>query len=143
MADNPAASVFSIAAGAAGLKIFGVVLWAAAITSVVGSAYTSVSFLRTLHPALDKHHRLITTIFILVSSGFFMLAGLPPVGLLVAAGTLNGFILPVAMAILLLAATKRHITGAYSHPLWMTIMGWLVVIVMGIMAGKVLLDAVS
>jgi Mn2+/Fe2+ NRAMP family transporter len=63
---NPAASVFSIAAGTAGLKIFGVVLWAAAITSVVGSAYTSVSFLRTLHPSLDKNHRIITTLFILV-----------------------------------------------------------------------------
>jgi Mn2+/Fe2+ NRAMP family transporter len=143
LADNPAASVFSIAAGEVGYRIFGVVLWCAAITSVVGSAYTSVSFLRTLHPQLDKHHRLITTIFILVSSGFFILAGRPPVGLLVAAGTLNGFILPIAMAILLLAVNRRHITGTYSHPVWMTILGWLVVIVMGIMAGRVLVDAVS
>jgi Mn2+/Fe2+ NRAMP family transporter len=142
MADNPAASVFSIAAGATGLKIFGVVLWAAAITSVVGSAYTSVSFLRSLHPALDKHHRIITTIFILISSGFFILAGMPPVGLLVAAGTLNGFILPIAMAILLAAAARRNIAGTYSHPVWMSTIGWLVVIIMGIMAGKVLIDAV-
>jgi Mn2+/Fe2+ NRAMP family transporter len=141
--DNPAASVFSIAAGEVGYRIFGVVLWCAAITSVVGSAYTSVSFLRTLHPALDKHHRLITTIFILVSSGFFILAGVPPVGLLIAAGTLNGFILPIAMAILLVAVNRRHIVGTYSHPLWMTIIGWLVVIIMGIMAGRVLADAVS
>jgi Mn2+/Fe2+ NRAMP family transporter len=143
LTDNPAASVFSIAAGELGLRIFGVVLWCAAITSVVGSAYTSVSFLRTLHPKLNQHHRLITTIFILVSSGFFMLAGVPPVGLLIAAGTLNGFILPIAMAILLVAATRRHIVGTYSHPVWMTIIGWLVVIIMGIMAAKVLIDAVS
>lgn len=39
--DNPAASVFQIAAGDIGYKIFGIVLWSAAITSVVGSAYTS------------------------------------------------------------------------------------------------------
>lgn len=141
--DNPAASVFSIAAGNAGLKIFGMVLWAAAITSVVGSAYTSVSFLRTLHPALDKHHRIITTLFILVSSSFFIMAGVPPRNILVAAGTLNGFILPVALALLLLAAMKPRIAGTYSHPLWMTIIGWMVVLVMGIMAGKVLIDAVG
>jgi Mn2+/Fe2+ NRAMP family transporter len=141
LSDNPAGSVFSIAAGAVGYKIFGVVLWCAAITSVVGSAYTSVSFLRTLHPALDKHHRIVTTIFILISSGFFMLAGMPPVKLLVAAGTLNGFILPFALALLLLAATRRRIAGNYSHPLWLSILGWMVVIVMGIMAAKVLADA--
>lgn len=139
--DNPAASVFSIAAGAVGYKIFGVVLWCAAITSVVGSAYTSVSFLRTLHPALDKHHRIVTTIFILISSGFFILAGMPPIKLLVTAGTLNGFILPVALMLLLLAATRRRIVGNYSHPLWLSILGWMVVIVMGIMAAKVLSDA--
>lgn len=143
LADNPAASVFSNAAGAVGLKIFGVVLWCAAITSVVGSAYTSVSFLRTLHPVLDKHHRVVTTVFILISSGFFMLAGMPPVRLLVAAGTLNGFILPVAMAILLLAARQHRITGDYSHPFWLTILGWLVVFVMGIMAAQVLINAFS
>jgi Mn2+/Fe2+ NRAMP family transporter len=55
--DNPAAAVFQIAAGDIGYKIFGVVLWSAAITSLVGSAYTSVSFLRTLHPSLEKYHR--------------------------------------------------------------------------------------
>jgi Mn2+/Fe2+ NRAMP family transporter len=143
LADNPAASVFRIAAGAAGYKIFGVVLWCAAITSVVGSAYTSVSFLRTLHPKLEANHRLITTIFILISSGVFILAGMPPVSLLIAAGTLNGFILPVALALLLMAARQRRIAGTYSHPLWMSIMGWLVVLVMGIMAAKVLVDAVS
>jgi Mn2+/Fe2+ NRAMP family transporter len=140
---NPAASVFSIAAGTAGLKIFGVVLWAAAITSVVGSAYTSVSFLRTLHPSLDKNHRIITTLFILVSSGIFITAGIPPRNLLVAAGTLNGFILPIALALLLLAAYQQKIIGNYKHPLWMSIIGWLVVLVMGIMAAKVLTDAVG
>ena len=140
---NPAASVFSIAAGNAGYKIFGVVLWCAAITSVVGSAYTSVSFLRTFHPKLDANHRLIITIFILVSSSFFILGGMPPVGILVTAGTLNGLILPIALAILLLSAYKKRITGNYKHPLWMSIIGWLVVAVMGAMAADVLLDAIG
>ncbi|NOT07911.1 MAG: divalent metal cation transporter, partial [Gemmatimonadales bacterium] len=45
---NPPASMFRFAAGEAGYRLFGAVMWAAAITSVVGSAYTSVSFIRTL-----------------------------------------------------------------------------------------------
>jgi Mn2+/Fe2+ NRAMP family transporter len=140
---NPAASVFKIAAGDAGYKIFGVVLWCAAITSVVGSAYTSVSFLRTFHPKLEANHRLITTAFILVSSAFFIFAGKPPVKLLVAAGTLNGFILPLALGLLLMAATKKRITGNYRHPLWLSIIGWIVVAAMAVMAVKVLSDVVG
>ena len=42
--SNPAASAFKSAAGLLGYKFFGVVLLAASITSVVGAAYTSVSF---------------------------------------------------------------------------------------------------
>lgn len=40
---NPPASVFNLAVGNVGYKIFGVVMWAAAISSVIGAAYTSVS----------------------------------------------------------------------------------------------------
>jgi Mn2+ and Fe2+ transporters of the NRAMP family len=141
--DNPPASVFSIAAGAAGLKIFGVVLWAAAITSVVGSAYTSISFFRTFHPFLNKHHRIPTTIFILISAVFFISAGIAPKKLLIAAGTLNGFTLPIALALLLLAARNKCIAKDYQHPVWLTIIGWFVVIVIGIMAGKVLSDNIG
>jgi Mn2+/Fe2+ NRAMP family transporter len=68
---------------------------------------------------------------------------MPPRNLLVAAGTLNGFILPIALALLLLAAYQQKIIGNYKHPLWMSIIGWLVVLVMGIMAAKVLTDAVG
>lgn len=46
--DNPPASVFQLAAGDVGFKLFGIVIWAAAITSVVGAAYTSVSFFEDL-----------------------------------------------------------------------------------------------
>ena len=50
-ASNPSADVFRRAVGGIGYRLFGVVMWSAAITSVVGSAYTSVSFLRSLGPA--------------------------------------------------------------------------------------------
>ena len=44
---NPAASAFQYALGQVGLVVFGVIFWAAAITSVIGASYTSVSFITT------------------------------------------------------------------------------------------------
>jgi Mn2+/Fe2+ NRAMP family transporter len=140
--DNPAASVFQIAAGNIGYKIFGVVLWSAAITSVVGSAYTSVSFLRTFHPWVEKNHRLITTIFILFSTLLFAFVG-KPVKVLIIVGALNGLILPVALGLMLLAVFKDKIAGNYKHPLWMSIIGWLVVIMMSLMGGKAIVSDLS
>ncbi len=52
--DNPTASVFENAAGQFGKQMFGLMIWSAAITSVVGAAYTSISFLRSFHPLLGK-----------------------------------------------------------------------------------------
>ncbi|MGI2328556.1 NRAMP family divalent metal transporter [Planococcus sp. YIM B11945] len=127
--DNPPASVFQHAAGNIGYKIFGVVLWAAAITSVVGAAYTSVSFIRTFSPVLEKYHRHITIGFILVSTLIFVIIG-QPVLILVLVGSLNGLILPIALAVMLIAAHKAKIVGDYKHPLWMTIVGIIIVIAM-------------
>nr|MCU0650377.1 hypothetical protein [Gemmatimonadaceae bacterium] len=50
---NPPASAFRAAAGEGGARAFGLVMWAAALTSIIGSAYTSIAFLRTLVPAVD------------------------------------------------------------------------------------------
>src|SRR5699024_6651879 len=52
--DNPPASVFQIALGDIGMTIFGIVLTAAALSSVIGSAYTSASFLKSLHSIFDQ-----------------------------------------------------------------------------------------
>jgi Mn2+/Fe2+ NRAMP family transporter len=43
---------------------------------------------------------------------------------------LNGLILPVALAIMLIAVTKKKLFPAYRHPLWMHIAGWIVVALM-------------
>jgi Mn2+/Fe2+ NRAMP family transporter len=130
--DNPAASVFQIAAGDLGYKIFGIVLWSAAITSVVGSAYTSVSFLRSIHPWFQKNNRWVTTFFIVFSTLVFIMVG-KPVKVLLAVGALNGLILPIALAMMLLAVHQKKIVGAYRHPVWMTAMGWIVVAAMGVL----------
>ena len=60
--ENPPASVFKLAAGEIGYRIFGVIMWAAAITSVVGAAYTSVSFIRSFHPKIEKYHNWVIII---------------------------------------------------------------------------------
>lgn len=141
--DNPAASVFQIAAGDIGYKIFGIVLWSAAITSVVGSAYTSVSFLRTLHPVIEKNQRLITSLFILISMGIFAFLQQGAVQLLVIAGALNGLILPISLTLLLIAANKKRLVGDYKHPVWLTIGGIIVVVVMSIMCANIFISLVS
>ncbi|MGI9036393.1 MAG: NRAMP family divalent metal transporter [Pyrinomonadaceae bacterium] len=127
--NNPPASVFQAAAGAIGYKIFGVVMWSAAITSVVGAAYTSVSFLKTFHPQIEAKSKFVIIAFIAFSNLIFLLVG-QPVTILVWAGTINGFILPVALALILLASRNSKIVGDYKHPMWLQCAGWLVVSVM-------------
>ena len=46
-AANPTADAFLQGAGQIGYRFFGLVILCAAITSIVGCAYTSVSFLKT------------------------------------------------------------------------------------------------
>lgn len=126
---NPPASVFRLAAGDIGYKIFGVVMWCAAITSVVGAAYTSVSFIKTFSPKIEKYNNFVIVGFIVFSTIVFLLVG-QPVKVLITAGLVNGFILPVALAIILLASRKASIVKEYRHPLWLQLAGWLVVLIM-------------
>lgn len=130
--SNPPASVFRQATGEIGYRIFGVVMWAAAITSVVGAAYTSVSFLRSLHPRIERHWPRVIIGFIAVSTAIFVLVG-RPVRTLVLVGALNGLILPLSLGAMLLVARRRDIVGDYRHPAWMTVAGWLVAAAMAVM----------
>jgi Mn2+/Fe2+ NRAMP family transporter len=127
---NPPASVFQLAAGDTGLKIFGVVMWCAAITSVVGAAYTSVSFIKTFSTKIERFNNYVIVGFIIVSTAIFLAIKQPPAQVLVIVGTLNGFILPVALALILLGSRKSSIVKEYVHPLWMQLAGWFVVVVM-------------
>ncbi|SQC01387.1 hypothetical protein [Clostridium tetanomorphum] len=135
---NPPASAFNIAAGNIGYKFFGVVIAAAAITSVVGAAYTSVSFLKTLSTCIDKNYNKWIIGFILVSTIIFITVG-QPVKLLILAGSLNGLILPITLAIMLIASVNKSIVGDYKHPLWLLILGIVVVIISAYAGGKSLM----
>jgi len=130
---NPAASVFQSAAGELGYKFFGIVIWIAAITSVIGASFTSVSFWKTLHPFVFKNEKMVISLFIIVSTIIFI-SNPRPVKLLVFAGAANGIILPIALAVILIAATKSSIMKGYKHPVWMQVVGWLVVIAMSWMS---------
>ena len=128
-ATNPAASVFQSAAGDLGYKFFGIVIWCAAITSVVGASFTSISFWKTLIPAVQKNEKLVISAFIIASTIIFIALG-NPVKLLVLAGMVNGLILPVALAVILIAATKSSIVHQYRHPMILLFIGWIVVAIM-------------
>jgi Mn2+/Fe2+ NRAMP family transporter len=141
-ATNPAGSVFEYAAGDIGYRFFGFVMWCAAITSVVGASFTSISFLKTLHPFFEKYHRWVITVFICASTAIFLLLG-NPVFLLIMAGALNGLILPVALAVLLIAATRKRIMNGYHHPLWLYIAGWIVVLLMSWMGAVSISESIN
>ncbi|KRM36147.1 hypothetical protein FC83_GL000046 [Agrilactobacillus composti DSM 18527 = JCM 14202] len=128
---NPAASIFQFAAGNFGYKFFGLLLFAAGMTSTLGSTFTSTSFLdyavstKQQHN-YEKYRRWLVIGFIVVSTAIFYFIG-SPAKVLVFVGALNGFILPIALAILLLAARNKKIIGDYKHPKILIYTGWLVV----------------
>ncbi len=139
---NPAASVFQLAAGAFGYKLFGLVMWSAGISSVVGSAYTSVSFIKSFHPVILKFNRQIIIGFIIVSTIIFLLIG-KPVKILLTVGAINGFILPISLGIMLIAAYRSKIIANYKQPLWLTVLGVLVVGTMAWMSYGVILQLIK
>ncbi|MGL5544198.1 MAG: NRAMP family divalent metal transporter [Cetobacterium sp.] len=132
--SNPPASAFFQGAGIVGFKIFGIVILAAALTSIVGAAYTSVSFLKTLFPIIMRYEKPFIIGFILTSTLTMRIVG-RPVTLLILAGSLNGIILPLTLGATLLASRKVDVVGDYKHSKILTILGIVVVIAMGY-AGK-------
>lgn len=139
--DNPPASAFQHAAGVVGYKIFGLVLWAAGITSVIGAAYTSVSFLRSFHRKIDQHYKYWIIGFIVFSTVVFVLVG-QPVTLLILAGAVNGLILPLTLGSVLLAAHNKKIIGDYRHPVWMTVFGAVVVVLTAYLGVDTLISSI-
>ncbi|HOG62497.1 MAG TPA: divalent metal cation transporter [Sedimentibacter sp.] len=131
-ASNPAADAFKIAAGTLGYKIFGMVMAAAALTSVVGAAFTSVSFLRTLIKPIGDHVNITTIAFIVASTAIQIFVG-SPAKVLVIVGSLNGLILPLTLGTILVASKRKDIVGEYKHAQWLFILGWIVVAVTAVL----------
>lgn len=128
-AANPAGQAFGIVLGEAGLRIFGAIFWAAAISSVIGAAYTSATFLSTFHKRFLGGWSLqwATIGFIVVSLIIYLLIGTAPAAILVFVGGFNGLILPIGLTVFMyIGWFRRDLLGTRKYPLWLLIAGTLV-----------------
>ena len=105
---NPAGQAFQAAAGDIGMMMFGLVLWAAGISSVIGASYTSMSFITVFSKKITERVRnLATVFFIVICMTVYMVLGKPPAALLVFAGGFNGLILPLGLSIFMYVGWAR------------------------------------
>ncbi|QCR20734.1 NRAMP family divalent metal transporter [Agrococcus sp. SGAir0287] len=126
---NPAGAAFAAVLGDAGFRIFGFIFWAAAITSVIGAAYTSATFLSAFSRTLQGGWplQLTTVAFIVVSLVVYLLVGTAPAALLVFVGGFNGLILPIGLTIFMYIGwfRQRDVLGGYRYPRWLLVVGTL------------------
>ena len=135
---NPAAQAFQAAAGQIGLRVFGLILWAASITSVIGAAYTSISFITVFMPSItEKGRNRATMVFIALSLLIFVLMGTAPAALLLFAGGFNGLILPIGLSIFIYVGWRRSdLMDGYHYPRWLLLLGALTCLLTWYMAIK-------
>lgn len=122
---NPAAQAFQHAAGTLGFKLFGLIFWAAGISSTIGAAYTSVSFFSAFRKQISPQQTNIATItFIALALLLFVVLGAAPAGLLIFVGGFNGLVLPIGLTIFIyVAACRKDLMGDYQYPKWLLILG--------------------
>jgi Mn2+/Fe2+ NRAMP family transporter len=122
--DRPVFDAFRAGAGQVGYALSGLVFWAAAITSVVGCSYTSVTFLERKAGGRRRQVLIVgfTALGVLVTLAARWLDW-QATPLLILAGRVNGILLPVILGVILLAAHRRSLMGDYRHPLWATAFG--------------------
>ncbi len=142
--ENQAADAFQAAAGEVGLRVFGVVLWAAAITSVIGASYTTVSFVTSRTRTSDKVRTGLVVAFIAITTLIFALAGAAPATLLIFAGAFNGLLLPIGIGVMIWVAwARRDLLGGYQYPKWLVSIGtiaWLVTIYLAVNSIKPVIE---
>ncbi|WP_394254455.1 NRAMP family divalent metal transporter [Pseudoclavibacter helvolus] len=133
---NPAADAFQAAAGEAGFRIFGAIFWLAALTSIIGAAYTSVSFLPVFSRRIAGRVADFWTVgFIVFSLAVYLSIGTPPATLLVFVGGFNGLILPIGLTLFMYIGWFRPSKlGGAKYPKWLLIIGTLATIITWYMA---------
>ncbi|WP_372966888.1 NRAMP family divalent metal transporter [Microbacterium sp.] len=128
-AANPAGQAFGAVLGDAGLRIFGAIFWAAAISSVIGAAYTSATFLSTFTTKLRGGWplQLATVAFIVVSLIVYLSIGTAPAAILVFVGGFNGLILPIGLTVFMyIGWFRRDLLGTKKYPMVLLVAGTLV-----------------
>ncbi|PML77818.1 NRAMP family divalent metal transporter [Enterovibrio norvegicus] len=127
--SNPAADAFRQGAGEVGYFIFGLVLFVASITSVVGNSYMAISLIKTLFPVVARNEKAWCVAFIIITSVGTVMMNMP-ILLLMLAGLVNSIILPVVLAFVLAATRRKDIVGNYKHPMYLSITGIAIVVIM-------------
>ncbi len=142
--ENQAADAFQAAAGEVGLRVFGIVLWAAAITSVIGASYTTVSFVTSRTRTSDRVRTGLVVAFIVITTAIFVVAGAAPTTLLIFAGAFNGLLLPIGVGVMMWVAwARRDLLGGYHYPKWLVTLGtaaWLLTIYLAVNSVKPVID---
>ncbi|MGO1326500.1 MAG: hypothetical protein ACTMH8_13310, partial [Brevibacterium aurantiacum] len=121
-----AGQAFAAVLGDAGMRIFGAIFWAAALSSVIGAAYTSATFLSAFSKRLGKGWplQLATVAFIAVSLVIYLIVGTAPATLLVFVGGFNGLILPIGLTIFMyIGWFKPRLLRVDKYPTWLLIIG--------------------
>lgn len=139
--ETPVFDAFGAGAGRLGFILSGLVFWSAAVTSVVGCSYTSISFMRG-QAGERTQSRLIVAFIGLTLAVVILLdkLGWQPTPLLIIAGTINGMLMPVIFGVILVAAYRKPIMGQYRHPWWAGGLGFLAWIITVFMAYRTLLN---
>ncbi|RBP68035.1 hypothetical protein DFO66_101261 [Brevibacterium sanguinis] len=125
---NPAGQAFAAVLGEAGMRIFGAIFWAAALSSVIGAAYTSATFLSSFSQRLAGGWplQIATVAFIVVSLVAYLLLGTTPATLLVFVGGFNGLILPIGLTVFMYIGWFRpRLLNTDAYPTWLLIIGTL------------------
>ncbi|QDZ42298.1 NRAMP family divalent metal transporter [Corynebacterium sp. sy039] len=137
-AANPAGYAFQVAAGEIGLRIFGFVLWAASLSSVIGASYTSATFLVPNKADNVRIQNIVTIVFITISSVAFIIVGTAPALLLVFAGAFNGLVLPIGFSVIIFVACFRShsILHGYRYPRWLIVIGMIAVVIAWFLAWR-------
>ncbi|MGR5540105.1 NRAMP family divalent metal transporter [Vibrio campbellii] len=127
--SNPAADAFRQGAGNVGYFIFGLVLFVASITSVVGNSYMAISLIKTLFPIVARNEKAWCVGFIIITSLGTVIMDMP-ILLLMLAGLVNSIILPIVLGMVLVATRRKDIVGDYKHPAYLMLTGIAIVMVM-------------
>lgn len=122
---NPMADVFKAALGGIGVQVFGLVLWAASISSLVGCSYTSATFLMPSDPSKRRKQNIITVFILLLAGVIYAILGTAPANLLIFAGAFNGLVLPIGFTIIMFVAAFRSkdLLHGYRYPRWLLVCG--------------------
>jgi len=137
-AANPAAQAFDASLGEYGLRLFGLILWAAGISSIIGAAYTSMTFITVFSKSITERARnLCTVVFVLIALAIYLSIGKPPAALLVFAGGFNGLILPLGLTLFMYVGWRRSdLMEGYHYPRWLLVLGALTCLLSWYMAFK-------